>query len=164
MVSLVSSSELVAGDFKMVLDAHETLGSRSPARGSCEDFRSMIKDCDLVGIRSQGALFTWVRGRSTRTRVERLLDRVLVWDGCISYWREFSCVALPCICADHCPLLIRLSDFKVSSHRLFRFQSIWLEHPDFTAIVSRIWSSPVVGRPPHVVINKLRSLKKALKT
>ncbi|KAK3229940.1 hypothetical protein Dsin_001821 [Dipteronia sinensis] len=113
MVSLVSSSLLVVGDFNAVLGAHETLGSRSPTRGSCEDFRSMIEDCDLVGIRSQGTRFTWVRGRSTRTRVERRLDRVLVSDGCISYW---------------------------------------------------VWSSPIMGRPLHVVINKLRSLKKALMT
>ena len=78
MVSLVSSSWLVVGDFNVVLGAHEALGSRSrsPTRGSCEDFKSMIEDCDLVGIRSQGARFTWVRGRSNRTRVERRLDRV----------------------------------------------------------------------------------------
>ncbi|KAI9177742.1 hypothetical protein LWI28_018618 [Acer negundo] len=95
MVSLVSSSWLVVGDFIAVLGAHEALGSRSPARSSCEDFRLMIDDCDLVGIRSQGARFTWVRGRSNRTRVERRLVRVLVSDGCISCWREISCVALP---------------------------------------------------------------------
>jgi hypothetical protein len=70
MVSLVSSSWLVVRDFNAVLGAHEALGSHSPARGSCEDFKLMIEDCDLVGIRSQGARFTWVRGRSNRTRVE----------------------------------------------------------------------------------------------
>ncbi|KAK1549712.1 hypothetical protein Q3G72_006607 [Acer saccharum] len=124
----------------------------------------MIEDCDLVGIRSQGARFTWVRGRSNRTRVERRLDRVLVSDGCISCWREISCVALPRICSDHCPLLVRLSDFEVSSQRPSRFQSMWLEHLDFIAIVRKIWSSPVMGRPPQVVIYKLKRLKKALKS
>ncbi|KAI9174281.1 hypothetical protein LWI28_014953 [Acer negundo] len=39
MVSLVSSSWLVVGDFNAVLGSHEALGSRSPARGFCEDFR-----------------------------------------------------------------------------------------------------------------------------
>ncbi|KAI9198490.1 hypothetical protein LWI28_016785 [Acer negundo] len=112
MVSLVSSSWLVVGDFNEVLGAHEALVSRSPASGSCEDFRLMINDCDLVGIRSQGTRFSWVRGRSNRTRVERRLDRVLVSDGCISCWREISCVALPRICFDHCPLLVRLLDFE----------------------------------------------------
>ncbi|KAK3218956.1 hypothetical protein Dsin_012926 [Dipteronia sinensis] len=41
---------------------------------------------------------------------------------------------------------------------------MWLEHLNFIAIVRRIIISPVTGRPPQVVINKLRSLKKALKT
>ncbi|KAK2663243.1 hypothetical protein Ddye_001817 [Dipteronia dyeriana] len=52
MISLVSSSWLVVRDFNTVLGAHEALGSRSPTCGSCEDFRSMIEDCDLVGIHS----------------------------------------------------------------------------------------------------------------
>ncbi|KAI9161280.1 hypothetical protein LWI28_016006 [Acer negundo] len=164
MVSLISSSWLVVENFNAVLDAHEALSSRSPARGSCEDFRLMIDDCDLVGIRFQGAHFTWVGGRSNHTRVERRLDRVLVSDGCISCWREISCVALPRICFDHCLLLVRLSDFKVSSHRPFRFQSMWLEYYDFIAIVRRIWSSLLVGSPHQVVIYKLRNLKKALKS
>ncbi|KAI9154184.1 hypothetical protein LWI28_022333 [Acer negundo] len=164
MVSLVSSSWFVVGDFNAVLGAHEALGSRSPTHSSYEDFRLMIEVCDLVGIHSQGARFTWVRGRSNLTRVERRLDKVLVSDGCISCWQEISCVAFPRIYSDHCPLLVRLSDFEVSSHRLFPFQSMWLEHPDFIAIVCKIWSSPIVGRPLQVVIYKLRSLKKALKS
>ncbi|KAI9157503.1 hypothetical protein LWI28_023591 [Acer negundo] len=147
MISWVSSSWLVVGDFNAVLGAHEALGSRSPTRGSYEDFRLMIDDCDLVGICSQGARFTWVRGRSNHTRVDRRLDRVLVSDGCISCWREISCVALRRICSDHSPLFLRLSDFEVSSQRSFQFQSMWLEHPDFIAIIRRIWSSPVVGSP-----------------
>ncbi|KAK3193268.1 hypothetical protein Dsin_024578 [Dipteronia sinensis] len=48
MVSLVSSSWLVVRDFNMVMGAPEALGYRSLARDSCEDFRSMIEDCDLV--------------------------------------------------------------------------------------------------------------------
>ncbi|KAK3230347.1 hypothetical protein Dsin_002228 [Dipteronia sinensis] len=72
-------------------------------------------------------------------------------------------------CNDHQLIVLlsigsQLSNFEVSSHKPFRFQSMWLEHPDYIAIIYRIWSSHVVGRPPQVVINKLRSLNKALKT
>ena len=62
MAGSFSSSWLVVGDFNAVLGAHECLGSHSPARGSCEDFKSTIKDCNLIGVRSQGARFTCVRG------------------------------------------------------------------------------------------------------
>ncbi|KAK3229883.1 hypothetical protein Dsin_001764 [Dipteronia sinensis] len=121
---LVSSSWLVVGDFNAALGAHESLGLRSPARSSCEDFRSIIEDCDLIGVRSQGARFTWARGRYPRTKVER---RTLVL-------------------------------------YLFGFQSMWLDRPDFMDIVRRIWSSSFMGKPPQVVINKLKRLKNALKT
>ncbi|KAK3193001.1 hypothetical protein Dsin_024311 [Dipteronia sinensis] len=58
----------------------ECLCSRSPARGSCEDFQSMIEDCNLIGVRSQGA-------RSSRTKVERRLNMTLVSEGCTTRWQ-----------------------------------------------------------------------------
>ncbi|KAK3193450.1 hypothetical protein Dsin_024760 [Dipteronia sinensis] len=106
LVSLVSSSWLVVGDFNAILGAHESLGLRSPAHSSCKDFRFL----------------------------------------------------------DHCPLVIRLSDIENVSPRPFRFQSMWLDHPDFMALVHCIWSSSFMGKPPQVVINKLKRLKNALKT
>ncbi|KAK3185051.1 hypothetical protein Dsin_032337 [Dipteronia sinensis] len=99
-----------------------------------------------------------VRGFSTRTKVR---------DGYIEFWVRM--VAFPVggkirVWLFPVFVLMAVRYYEVSSHKLFRFQSMWLEHPDFIAIVRGIWSSPIVGRPPHVVINKLRSLKKALKT
>ncbi|KAK3212769.1 hypothetical protein Dsin_017475 [Dipteronia sinensis] len=164
MTGSFSSSWLVVGDFNTFLGVHECLGSRSPARGSCEDFKWMIKDCNLIGVRSQGAHFTWVRGRSSRTRVERRLDRTLVSEGCTTCWRDISCVALPHRFYDHCPIWIRLDESQVSTSRPFRFQSIWVDHPEFMNPVRRVWSIPCNGRPPQVVIGKLKNLKKALKS
>ncbi|KAK3222027.1 hypothetical protein Dsin_009052 [Dipteronia sinensis] len=73
---------------------------------------SIIEDYDLIGVCSQCALFNWARGRYPYTRVERRLDRVLVSEGCISCWRDISCVALLRRFLDHCPLVIRLSDIE----------------------------------------------------
>ena len=115
MVGSFSSSWLVVGDFNAILGAHECLGSRSPAKGSYEDFKSMIEDCNLIGVRSLGARFTWVRGCSNRTRVERRLDMTLVSEGCTSCKHDISCVALPRRFSDHCPLWIRLAESQVSS-------------------------------------------------
>ncbi|KAK3212741.1 hypothetical protein Dsin_017447 [Dipteronia sinensis] len=126
MAGSFSSSWLVVGDLNAVLGAHECLGCRSPARGSCEDFKSMIEDCNLIGVRSQGACFTWVMGRSSRNRVERRLDMTLVSEGCTTCWRDISCVALPYRFSNHCPLWIRLAESQ---------------------------SIPCHGRPPHVVID-----------
>ena len=100
----------MVGDFNAVFSAHGCLGSRSLARGSCEDFKSMIEDCNLIGVRSQGAHFTWVRGRSSRIRVEQRLDRTLTSEGYTSCWHDIFCMALPRRFYDHCPLWIRLTE------------------------------------------------------
>ncbi|KAK2657382.1 hypothetical protein Ddye_010439 [Dipteronia dyeriana] len=144
MVSLVSSSWLVVGDLNAILGARESFGLHSPACNSYEDFKSVIGDYDLIGIRSQGAHFTWDRGRYPRTRLEKRLDRALVSKGCISCWRDISCVALPRRFLDHFPLVIRLSDIVNVSPWTFWFQCMWLDHPDFMALVRHIWSSSYV--------------------
>ncbi|KAK3221918.1 hypothetical protein Dsin_008943 [Dipteronia sinensis] len=41
---------------------------------------------------------------------------------------------------------------------------MWVDHPDFMNLVHRVWSIPYDGRHPHVVIGKLKNLKKALKS
>ncbi|KAK3198369.1 hypothetical protein Dsin_021784 [Dipteronia sinensis] len=137
MAGSFSSSWLVVGDFNAVFGAHECLGSRSPAKGSCKDFKSMNEDCNLIGVRSQGARFTWVRGRSSHTRVERRLDKTLVSEGYTTCWRDILCVALPRQFSDHYQLWIRLAESHVSTSRPFRFQSMWVDYPDFMNLVRK---------------------------
>ncbi|KAI9198086.1 hypothetical protein LWI28_009807 [Acer negundo] len=86
-VRMVHYSRTIVQGSSMFNQVHPmvtTILSRSSSHPGHTARRLMIDDCDLVGIRSQGARFTWVRGRSNRTIVERRLDRVLVSDGCIS--------------------------------------------------------------------------------
>ncbi|KAK2646291.1 hypothetical protein Ddye_021486 [Dipteronia dyeriana] len=138
MGTLVSSSWLVLGDFNAVLGAHESLGLHSLAHSSCEDLKSVIEFCDFIGIRSQGARFTYAMSRYPCSRVERRLDRALDSEGCISCLCDISCEALSRRFLDHCLLVIRLSDIVNVSPRPFRFQSMWLDHPDIMALVRRI--------------------------
>ncbi|KAK3221827.1 hypothetical protein Dsin_008852 [Dipteronia sinensis] len=41
---------------------------------------------------------------------------------------------------------------------------MWVDHSEFMNLVRRVWSIPCNGRPPQVVIGKLKNLKKALKS
>ena len=74
---------LVIGDFNVILGAHEKTGGRLPDPRSCDDFATMISDCNLFDIPSSGAQFTWARKSGTRY-VECRLDRAL----CNSHWFE----------------------------------------------------------------------------
>ncbi|KAK3229893.1 hypothetical protein Dsin_001774 [Dipteronia sinensis] len=37
---------------------------------------------------------------------------------------------------------------------------MWVDHPDFMNLVHRVWSIPCDGRPPQIVIGKLKNLKR----
>ena len=46
----------------------------------------------------------------------------------------------------------------------FRFNPMWAKHAEFLKIVAESWSHPVTGSPFYVWEEKLRRLKKALKS
>ena len=59
-------------------------------------------------------------------------------------WRAFFTEAyvthLARINSDHCPLLLKLNpDSRQGFNRPFRFQSVWLSHKDFSAVVREAW-------------------------
>ncbi|KAK3212712.1 hypothetical protein Dsin_017418 [Dipteronia sinensis] len=127
--SLVQTVPTIVGSFSL---------RRPPFSHAAHGVRNVSFGSSQISSSVAGAHFTWARGRYPRIRVERRLDRALVSEGCISCWRDISCVALPRRFLDHCPLMIQLSDIENVSPRPFRFQSMWLDHPDFMALVRRI--------------------------
>jgi hypothetical protein len=53
---------------------------------------------------------------------------------------EASIQHLPHLNSDHCPLLLMLDPPPPSTrNRPFRFQPIWLNHPDFPRVVEEAW-------------------------
>ncbi|KAK3212746.1 hypothetical protein Dsin_017452 [Dipteronia sinensis] len=107
----------------------------------------MIDDYELIGIRYKGSRFTRARGRYTSTLVEKRLDRDLVHNGCVSCWRDISCVALPRRFSDHSLLLIQFWTL-IPRPMPFRFQSMWFYHSDFLDIARRVWSPLSIGSHP----------------
>ncbi|KAK2638106.1 hypothetical protein Ddye_025901 [Dipteronia dyeriana] len=69
MVGSFSFFWFLVGDFNTVLGAHKCLGSRSPDKGSCKDFKSMIEDCNLIALpyrfSDHNSLWIWLAESQT---------------------------------------------------------------------------------------------------
>ncbi|PRQ42072.1 putative RNA-directed DNA polymerase [Rosa chinensis] len=155
---------MVIGDFNAVLGAHEKSGGPSPSRLSCADFQSMSDTCDFVHLDTSGLFFTWSNGWSTSGHVELRLDRCLCDTTWFEAWPFTSCVALPRVVSDHSPLIFSASKLSPSGPKPFRFQSMWLQHPNFHAVVSNCWNSfQLCGCPMFVTLQKLKALKHCLR-
>ncbi|KAF5458666.1 hypothetical protein F2P56_022679 [Juglans regia] len=66
--------------------------------------------------------------------------------------------------SDHCPMVIEfLSDPFSYGPPPFRFQQMWVEHPDFMTFVQNVWSESVIGSGLLKLATKLKKLKVALR-
>ncbi|KAK9906168.1 hypothetical protein M0R45_002827 [Rubus argutus] len=155
----VNGPWLVFGDFNCVLGAHKKRGGRVPNSTSCYDFQRMCTSCNLIDIDTTCLSYTWTNRRTT-VRLDRALGN-LDW---INTWSVFECRTLTRVASDHCPILITYSKLGAMPKTPFRFQSMWVKHPDFLGLVSNFWcQAHFVGCPMFVLSAKLHALKSLLK-
>lgn len=92
------------------------------------------------------------------------LDRSICNDECLAYWNSISCCTLTRSHSDHFPLLMTLQKGILKSPSSFKFLSVWSEHPDCRRLVREVWQKEIKGCPMYILSQKLKSLKKVLKT
>ncbi|XP_026428491.1 uncharacterized protein LOC113324385 [Papaver somniferum] len=61
--------------------------------------------------------------------------------------------------SDHNCLIGTAADFLKPNNAPFRFQKMWLSHPDFMSIVTESWNGQIAGNPIFIFMNKLKNLK-----
>lgn len=162
--STFSGPLLILGDFNSVLGAHEKSGGNLPRRVSCDDFQAMVDTCGLILLDLKGSPFTWTNGRRSASHIEMLLDRCFCSLPWLDAWPLTSCSTLIRHCSDHNPVLVVFDKYSSQGPSPFRFQQVWVQHPQFLSIVSLTWSSfNVYGCPQYILQQKLKFLKPLLK-
>ncbi|GMI89723.1 hypothetical protein HRI_002641600 [Hibiscus trionum] len=125
---------ILFGDFNATIHSADRKGCASSSTPS-KDFQKLLVDFGLRDMGYSGLDFTWSRGHAYAR-----LDRFL----CNSYWDEVYPVSsvqhLLRLRSDHRPILLNVGhtmDRIPSQH--FRFFSGWLNHDDFSRMVSDNW-------------------------
>uniref|UniRef100_A0A2N9GZ20 DUF4283 domain-containing protein n=1 Tax=Fagus sylvatica TaxID=28930 RepID=A0A2N9GZ20_FAGSY len=107
------------------------------------EYNNCMNTCSMLDLGFSGPKYTWSNGQDISTLIMQRLDRAWV----NSEWRilfpEAYVTHLTRTHSDHCPILLSLWP---SSHnslpRPFRFENIWLSHPEFPTVVDKAWAAP----------------------
>ena len=67
---------------------------------------------------------------------------------------------LPSYAFDHSPLILNTDKTTTYRCHAFRFQNMWLEHPDINLIINKAWTNEVVGLLALRLVNKLNNTRK----
>ncbi|XP_035539663.1 uncharacterized protein LOC118344032 [Juglans regia] len=153
-----------AGDFNVIRSDIERCGGRQRNRVAIDEFNKWIHQGGLLEMNSQGGKFTWCNGQQGLSRAWAKLDRVLLDANFLSLFPTAHCLYLPRTTSDHCPMVIEfLSDPFSYGPPPFRFQQMWVEHPDFMTLVQKVWYESVIGSGLFKLATKLKKLKVALR-
>ncbi|KAM0963163.1 hypothetical protein ACFX2A_022668 [Malus domestica] len=122
------------------------------------NFNDFIRETELKDLELLNAQFTWSNFREEP--VCRRLDRFLVSAGCEEIFPEVRQMALARVISDHCP--IQLESYKVKwGPSPFRFENMWLQHPEFRNKFNLWWQSEQVeGWEGYKFMIKLKAIKK----
>ncbi|CAM8905994.1 unnamed protein product [Rhodiola kirilowii] len=131
---------VVIGDFNEVVCSSEVQGGRGRQNWQMENFRRVLDDCDLVDLGFVGYPFTYSNRRKGDAEVRARLDRAVAT---VDWRRLFPRVSVRHVqlhASDH-QLLVLDTENKciMRKQRLFRFEVMWFDHPDFAGMMNEFW-------------------------
>lgn len=102
-------------------------------------FQTFTDDMNLVDSATHNGLFTWNNKRGGEAQVASKLDRFSISEELLLENREITTKVLPFGGSDHSLIQLELKWFDSPRNRPFRFENIWLFHPDFISNIEKWW-------------------------
>lgn len=94
-----------------------------------------MMDLGLVGQK-----FTLTnKHKNKKTLIMERLDRFFSNHEWLSLYPDSMVQHLPRIHSDHCPILLNFTKYYHKPPKTYRFETMWLRHPDFSNIVRGFW-------------------------
>ncbi|CAM8895955.1 unnamed protein product [Rhodiola kirilowii] len=154
---------IVLGDFNEVLSLKEVRGGRMRHNWQMENFRKAMDDCFLSDLGFTGYPYTFSNHREGDLEVQARLDRALADVDWMRNFPKASVAHVHLNASDH-QLLVVETDGKCQRSRtkLFRFEVMWLDHPQYDVQMRDFWSSCEEGGGRWST--KLKTCKEMLKS
>ncbi|GMP97184.1 hypothetical protein CsSME_00045547 [Camellia sinensis var. sinensis] len=154
---------VILGDFNAIRFPYEKSGGSTSWSKYKEEFNSCILQAELVDLSYGGCQFTWANKRTSGDYIASKIDRVLVNETWLDAFPASFATFLPSGISDHSPVVVHISDKVTSFKKPFKYFDFWVDHEDFSSVVSTIWNQYIQGVPMFRVCQKLKNLKPALK-
>ena len=162
--SNLQGNVVLAGDLNVILSQEEKRGGslvRYPIR---EMVDAIILEWNLLDVKPSSGKYTWNNKRTGPGHIAARIYRFLIQDTFLLLGLNLSSKILPFGGSDHKPILLEMETDKNYGSIPFRFSSQWAKNSVFLKLVSETWALPVTGSPFYIWEEKLRRVKKSLKS
>eukprot|EP00253_Pinus_taeda_P019282 PITA_19282 len=153
---------IMGGDFNMIKSLTEKKGGTRTLSKDSIEFHNFLDNMKLVNKRTSNGLFTWNNKRGGGSQVASKLDRFLILEDLMLIGMDMKMRILPFGGSDHWPLQLEVQGIGTLKNRPFRFENIWLTHPDFISNIAKWWTEDLHIQVKKVVEGKTQELNQAL--
>lgn len=87
--------------------------------------------------------------QACRSLIFEHLDRAVVNSNFLNFFPDAKLENLPIITSDHGPICLTLDSPRRNVPKQFKFEAIWLSHPNFIPLVESIWNQRLEANPMH---------------
>ncbi|XP_034229350.1 uncharacterized protein LOC117638326 [Prunus dulcis] len=159
-----SDAWLLMGDFNNICTSGKKIGGSAIAPAVLAEFNDFINLCEVISLSATGVPFTWCNGHKDASVIYERLDRVLVNPNWLNLYPNCVLQNLPIIRSDHGPISLSCTTKNKSNNsRSFKFEAMWLSHPDFPRIFNQAWNVGYLGNASQQVHTCFQTFQHLLK-
>ncbi|XP_070667462.1 uncharacterized protein [Malus domestica] len=111
-------------------------------------FIDFLNNGNLISLSASGVPFTRTNGHGDNTRIYERLDRCVANSPWLCDFHEYSLLNYLIFGSDHSPIFLSnniiLDKRTVSA---FKFEAMWIRHPEFKSFVKKSWTCDSGHRP-----------------
>ncbi|XP_043720925.1 uncharacterized protein LOC122668425 [Telopea speciosissima] len=123
----------------------------------------MIDSCNLMDIGAKGPTYTWSNRRVGSANIRIRLNRALANIAWRRRFTEAKVFVKPAIGSDHNPLLVDTEGGRIRGSKPFRFEAMWLRHPQCMSVANQAWHIPLVGENHTQLWKRMENCKEVFK-
>jgi len=156
---------IVGGDFNMIKSLFEKIGGMRILTKDSLEFQTFIDKMNLVDVEMNTGLFTLNNKRGGKSQVASNLDRFLISENLMLENKEIIAEVLPFGGSDHWAIQMEIKGINILRNKPFRFENIWLSHPDFFNNIKNWWTKDlqIQGTRMFLLHKRLKHIKLRLK-
>lgn len=129
------------GDFNDISKPSEKFGGRPPNQGKINNFNNFLNTCGLLDLGFMGTRFTWTNGMTNGQVIRTRIDKCHATANWLALFLESKGQHLPRTRSDHNPIILKTDFRQAIGLKPFRFETMWLSHPDFWTLVRNTWNN-----------------------